>query len=170
MVQLATLQIPLVTLHDLWLLTIMYCYWGHIISFLGDIINLWGHIISFWGHIISFWGRYPYWGQGSIGGKIIILWGDFELGARLLTYGGILLTFGGVIINYIWLTASQKEKVDCIKYSSMVHNKLLLLDNWDLEKRKEGTNRGESKYSLIWEGVGGFEKTWLPKSGWQKAE
>ena len=26
---------------------------------------------------------------------------DFELGARLLTYGGILLTFGGVIINYI---------------------------------------------------------------------
>ena len=60
---------------------------------------LWGHIISFWGHIISFWGRYPYWGQGSIGGKIIILWGDFELGARLLTYGGILLTFGGVIIN-----------------------------------------------------------------------
>ena len=60
-----------------------------------------GHFISFWGHIISFWGRYPYWGQGSIGGKIIILWGDFELGARLLTYGGILLIFGGVIINYI---------------------------------------------------------------------
>ena len=79
----------------------MSCNWGQIISFWGDIINLWGHIISFWGHIISFWGRYPYWGQGSIGGKIIILWGDFELGARLLTYGGILLTFGGVIINYI---------------------------------------------------------------------
>ena len=79
----------------------MSCNWGQIISFWGDIINLWGHIISFWGHIISFWGRYPYWGQGSIGGKIIILWGDFELGARLLTYGGILLTFGGVIINNI---------------------------------------------------------------------
>ena len=80
----------------------MSCNWGQIISFWGDIINLWGHIISFWGHIISFWGRYPYWGQGSIGGKIIILWGDFELGARLLTYGGILLIFGGVIINYIF--------------------------------------------------------------------
>ena len=63
----------------------------------------WGQIISFWGHIISFWGRYPYWGQGSIGGKIIILWVDFELGARLLTYGGILLTFGGVIINYMFI-------------------------------------------------------------------
>ena len=25
--------------------------------------------------------------------------GDFELGARLLIYGGILLTFGGPIIN-----------------------------------------------------------------------
>ena len=80
----------------------MSCDWGQIISFWGDIINLWGHIISFWGHIISFWGRYPYWGQGSIGGKIIILWGDFELGARLLTYGGILLTFGGMIINCIF--------------------------------------------------------------------
>ena len=45
----------------------------------------------------------PDWGQVSIGGKIIILWGDFELGARLLTYGGILLTFGGVIINYIYV-------------------------------------------------------------------
>ena len=87
----------------------MSCNWGQIISFWGDIINLWGHIISFWGHIISFWGRYPYWGQGSIGGKIIILWGDFELGARLLTYGGILLTFGGVIINYIQKT-TKKEK------------------------------------------------------------
>ena len=76
----------------------MSCDWGQIISFWGDIINLWGHIISFW-------GRYPYWGQGSIGGKIIILWGDFELGARLLTYGGILLTFGGVIINYILHTS-----------------------------------------------------------------
>ena len=82
----------------------MSCDWGQIISFGGDIIKLWGHIISFWGNIISFWGRYPYWGQGSIGGKIIILWGDFELGARLLTYGGILLTFGGVIINNIFLT------------------------------------------------------------------
>ena len=40
-------------------------------------------------------GARIYWG------KIIILWGDFELGARLLTFGGILLTFGGVIINYI---------------------------------------------------------------------
>ena len=38
--------------------------------------------------------------------KIIILWGDFELGARLLTYGGILLTFGGVIINYIYPTTT----------------------------------------------------------------
>ena len=41
--------------------------------------------------------------NSPIGGKIIILWGDFELGARLLTYEGILLTFGGVIINYIIL-------------------------------------------------------------------
>ena len=103
MVQLATLHIPLVTL---WL--IMSCNCWQIISFCGVIINLWGHIISFWGHIISFlghiisfWGWYLYWGQGSIGGKIIILWGDFELGARLLTYGGILLTFGGVINNKV---------------------------------------------------------------------
>ena len=95
----------------------MCCNWGHIISFWGDIINLWGHIISFWGHIISFWGRYPYWGQGSIGGKIIILWGDFELGARLLTYGGISLTFWGVIINYILRTTKiifheREQEVD----------------------------------------------------------
>ena len=88
----------------------MSCDWGQIISFWGDIINLWGHIISFW-------GRYPYWGQGSIGGKIIILWGDFELGARLLTYGGILLTFGGVIINYIFLSIS----------CSIHHNKYLVI-------------------------------------------
>ena len=33
-----------------------------------------------------------------MGGEIITLWGDFQLGARLLTFGGILLTFGGVII------------------------------------------------------------------------
>ena len=92
----------------------MSCNWGQIISFWGDIINLWGHIISFWGHIISFWGRYPYWGQGSIGGKIIILWGDFELGARLLTYGGILLTFGGVIINNMFFSRSFcKPKQHC---------------------------------------------------------
>ena len=64
----------------------------------GKSINLWGYIISFWGTIINFWGHHPYWGQGFIGGKIITLWGDFQLGARLLTFGGILLTFGGVII------------------------------------------------------------------------
>ena len=30
--------------------------------------------------------------------------GDFELGARLLTYGGISSTFGGVIINNIFIS------------------------------------------------------------------
>ena len=93
--------------------------WGQIISFWGDIINLWGHIISFWGHIISFWGRYPYWGQGSIGGKIIILWGDFELGARLLTYGGILSIFGGVIINYINDWSEDKQHLQCFQLTSL---------------------------------------------------
>ena len=39
-----------------------------------------------------------------IGGKELLgqdfhFMGDFELGARLFTYGGILLTEGGVIIN-----------------------------------------------------------------------
>ena len=38
-----------------------------------------------------------------MGGKIITLWGDFQLGARLLTFGGILLTFGGMIIINIKL-------------------------------------------------------------------
>ena len=74
----------------------MSCDWGQIISFWGDIINLWGHIISFW-------GRSPYWGQGSIGAKIIILWEDFELGAILIPYGGILSTFGCVIEMQCWV-------------------------------------------------------------------
>ena len=36
--------------------------------------------------------------------NIRYVYGGFELGARLLTYGGLLLTFGGVIINNIFLT------------------------------------------------------------------
>ena len=58
-----------------------------------------GHYYHFFGEIIiNFWGHHPYWGQGFIGCKFITLWGDFQLGQRLLTFGGILLTFGGVII------------------------------------------------------------------------
>ena len=71
--------------NPMWLFII--CDWGTIITF-------WGYIISFWGNIINFWGTI------LIGG-IITLWGDFQLGPRLLTFGGILLTFGGVIID-LW--------------------------------------------------------------------
>ena len=44
---------------------------------------------------ISLLGARLYWGQDYH------FMGDFESGARLLTYGGILSIFGGVIINYI---------------------------------------------------------------------
>ena len=49
---------------------------------------------------LKFWlfDYLPYWGQGIIGARFHFM-RDFELGARLFTYGGILLTLGGVIIN-----------------------------------------------------------------------
>ena len=82
--------------NPMWLFII--CDWGTIITF-------WGYIISFWGNIINFWGTI------LIGG-IITLWGDFQLGPRLLTFGGILLTFGGVIIINMWWSRGGGEEAN----------------------------------------------------------
>ena len=62
--------------------------------------------------MISLLGARIYWGQDHH------YMGDFELGARLLTYGGILSTFGGVIINNIFRsiqTLSEFPPIDCLK-------------------------------------------------------
>ena len=81
-------------------------FWGHFrpSKVRWKHIAIGGKLSLFGGKIITFWGRYPYWGQGFIGCKFITLWGDFQLGPRLLTFGGILLTFGGVIIINILRT------------------------------------------------------------------
>ena len=44
-------------------------------------------------------------GAISLLGEDYHFMGDFELGARLLIYGGILLTFGGPIINNMFQPA-----------------------------------------------------------------
>ena len=90
---------------------------------IGALLSLFlGKIIIFWGTIINFWGHHPYWGQGFIGGKFITLWGDFQLGARLLTFGGILLTFGGVIIINIFLNQRAFQIISSLKCT--MHNAL----------------------------------------------
>ena len=57
-------------------------------------------------------GARIYWGQHYH------LMEDFELGARLLTYGGILLISGGVIIDYI-----QKRQVGELMIMMMMMSK-----------------------------------------------
>ena len=68
-------------------------------------------------------------GDILIGGKDLLgqdyhYMGDFELGARLLTYGGILSTFGGVIINNIFdalLTPATADMVNLNKAKKVFH-------------------------------------------------
>ena len=68
---------------------------------IGALLSLFGGILLVFGAILLISG-----GTILIGG-IITLWGDFQLGQRLLTFGGILLTFGGVIINNIFRSHYQ---------------------------------------------------------------
>ena len=74
---------------------------------IGALLSLFGGILLVFGALLLISG-----GTILIGG-IITLWGDFQLGPRLLTFGGILLTFGGVIIINILKRQQLKVKYRC---------------------------------------------------------